>query len=95
MSITKIEQFLWGDLQNLTELKNHIEGNTYISQFDRTDMTAVNIHQLCQFHLGQPLAFAVIDHIQAKLFIKAFILLLHQITSTYIVWRFVQNINLV
>lgn len=80
-SITEIEKLFGCDLQNLAQLKHHIERNANVAQLNGADVTAVDLHQLRKAHLGQPLALAVIYHVQAELFVITLVFLFHIVTS--------------
>ena len=80
-SFSEIKQLLRRYLQHFTEFENHIERNAYIAKFDSTDMASVYVGHFGQFHLGQSLLLAIIDHLQTKLLIILLVLLLHNLTS--------------
>ena len=76
-SVPKVKQVSGLDLQHLTQPKDHVKGHAHIAQLNGADMAPVDLRKLRQLQLGELFPLAVIDHIQAKLFIKRFILFFH------------------
>ena len=67
LDLAEVKKLLRRDLQHLAELEYHVEGHTHIAQLNGADVAAINVHQLSQFHLGEPLA--VVHYIQSEFFV--------------------------
>lgn len=61
--ISKIEKLFRCNLQDVTELENHIKRNADVSKFNGADMASVDIDQLGELHLGQAFFLSVINDI--------------------------------
>ena len=74
---SEIEQISWCNLQNFTEFKNYVKRNTYIPQFDRTNVTSVDIYKFRQLKLCHFFPFSIIHNVQAEFFIQFLIFSFH------------------
>lgn len=50
---SEIKQLFGRYLKHFAELENHIKRNAHISQLDCTDVAAIHVNKLGQFHLRQ------------------------------------------
>ena len=68
--LSYLKQLTDGNLQDLCQPEQDIEGNTHLPQLDGADISPVNIHQLGQLRLRKPLLLPVVHNIQAELLVK-------------------------
>ena len=80
MLIPEVKELFRCGVQHFTQFEYHIERNSDFTKLDGTDMAAVNISQLGQLQLGEFFALAVINHIEAELFIKLAVLAFHDVS---------------
>ena len=77
---SEIEKFFRTDIEGVTDVKNHVQGNCTVCGFNPAHMGATDIHQFSQFALRYTPLLSVVCNIETQAFIFVVLPFFHDLT---------------
>lgn len=83
VSIPEVKELLWCDIQNFTQFKNNIKGDSHFPRLNGTDMASINLGKLC-LKQREHFSFTIVDDVESELFIRVTVFFFRMILPTYV-----------